>query len=184
MKGFLASPLVAALMDPALDSLARDPAQSVGPKAPEVGASSTSVLYPTASDALKAVHAGYHYWTGKLTEMSLQLSYAVIAANWVVFGSVDGILKSRWSKLSVALVVGNLGLSVAGARWLGELLRKRVLYAGNAERWEAEFKANSGTQSEWPSTQGMQRLSRVFREVRTWLSLAAGLFFLIALLSR
>jgi hypothetical protein len=78
--------------------------------------STTDSLYKSAHEALKVVHDDYLYWTGKLTDTSLQLGYAIIAANWAVFGSVDKILKNPWSKLSVALVIIGLDLSVAGAK--------------------------------------------------------------------
>lgn len=151
---------------------------------PVAGASVAVVLYETPNKALVAVREDYHYWSGKLTETSLQFSYAVIAANWAVFGSVDGILKNRWSKLSVALVVVGLGLGMAGAKWLSELHRKRIDYAAHAERWADEFRKNTGTQSAWPFTNRIERLGRIFRWAKTWLPLAAGLLFLVALLSR
>jgi hypothetical protein len=42
----------------------------------------------------------------------VQLSYAVLGANWAVFGAVDKILTNLYSKLSVLVVVLSLGLSV------------------------------------------------------------------------
>jgi hypothetical protein len=70
-----------------------------------VATSTNDVLYQNPNDALKAVREDYLYWTGKLTDTSWQLSYAIIAANWAVFGSVDKLLGNLWSKLSVSLVI-------------------------------------------------------------------------------
>lgn len=67
-----------------------------------VATSTNDVLYQNPNDALKAVREDYLYWTGKLTDTSWQLSYAIIAANWAVFGSVDKLLGNLWSKLSVS----------------------------------------------------------------------------------
>jgi hypothetical protein len=116
-----------------------------------------------------------------LTETSLQLSYGVIAANWATFG-VNGILGSFWSKLSVALVIVGLGLSVAGAKWMGELHRKRVDYASSASRWNAEFQAQSGQPGDWPFTKTIVVSGRALRAAKSWLSLSAGVSYVIALL--
>src|SRR5947209_1299855 len=65
----------------------------VAPSAP-VNAVVSGALYQSPGEALKAVREDYLYWTEKLTDTSLQLSYAVIAANWAVFGSVDKLLSN------------------------------------------------------------------------------------------
>src|SRR5687768_2629279 len=91
------------------------------PHAPLAATAPTAVLYASHSDALRAVRDDYLYWTGKLTDTSLQLSFAVIAANWATFGNIDQILGSWWAKFSLALVISSLGISVVGAKWMGEL---------------------------------------------------------------
>jgi hypothetical protein len=123
------------------------------------------------------------YWTGKLTDTSLQLSFAIIAANWAVFGSVAGVLASFWSKLSIALVIVALGFSLAAAKWMGELLRSRVGYAeSDLSRWASEFKATSGKCDPWPFTSAIDSLGWGMRATKTWLPLIAGISFLIALI--
>jgi len=61
-------------------------------------------LYKTPADAQKAVSGAYDYWRGNLTTSSLQMNYALIGANWIIFGSVNGILGSLWAKWSMLLV--------------------------------------------------------------------------------
>ena len=142
-------------------------------------------MYESPSEALKVVREDYLYWTGKLTDTSLQLSYAVIAANWAVFGSVDKLLSNFWSQLSMALVIFALLLSVFGAKWMGELHIKQVDHAeSDLSRWEAEFRVNAGKRDPWPFTKGIENLGRVMREVKVWLPLLAGIAFLIALAHR
>ena len=70
--------------------------QTPGTHAPSPARSAT--LYATPGDGLKAVRDDYLYWTGRLTDSSPQLSFAVIAANWAVFGSVQALLNSPWAK--------------------------------------------------------------------------------------
>lgn len=161
------------------------PSQPIGPTAPVAVISTTEGLYQSPADALKAVREDYLYWTGNLTDTSLQLSYAVLAANWAVFGSVNGILESFWSKLSVALVVVALGLSVWGAKWMGELHRQRIDYAeADAPRWKTEFSETAGKRDPWPFTSKIESLGRLTRNAKTWFPLGAGVSFIIALLSR
>jgi len=45
-------------------------------------------LYASASDGLKQVRDDFLYWTGRLTDSSFQLSFALIAGNWAAFGSL------------------------------------------------------------------------------------------------
>lgn len=148
------------------------------PSAPRAG-----TLYGNAGDGLKAVREDYLYWTGRLTDTSFQLSLAVIAANWAVFGSVPQLLDSTWAKTSLSLVVLSLGLSLLGAKCMGELHRKRIDYAAeDLDRWETECSRALGRRDPWPFTARIERLGRWMRELKTWLPVAAGAAFLTALL--
>jgi hypothetical protein len=144
--------------------------------------SKPKAYYESANEAVNAVHEGYSYWTGKLTDTSLQLSYAVIAANWAAFGSVDAILRSFWSKLSISLVVIGLGLSVMGAKFMGEWHRRRTEYAlSDPARWNTEFAASVRKYDSWPFTQKIEFWGRAMREAKTWLPVVAGFLFIVAL---
>lgn len=139
-------------------------------------------LYADASDGLKAVREDYLYWTGKLTDSSFELSVGLIAANWAVFGSVQKIVANVWAKSSIALVILILGISLVGAKAMGDLHRRRINYAGeNVDRWEKECAAALGHLGPWPFTNRIERLGRCLRETKTWLPLIAGGCFLVAL---
>jgi len=155
------------------------------PNEPVASLSTTGGLYATPNEALKAVREDFLYWTGRLTETSLQLSYALIAANWAVFGSVEKLLNNLWAKLSIILVVIGLGLSVAGAKWMSELHRERIDYAEtNESRWCREYERSRGERLPWPFTRKIEVGAQFLRGAKTWLPLAAGVSFFIALLSR
>ncbi len=159
--------------------------QPVGTNQPAGVTSTAQGLYQSSNEALKAVRDDYLYWTGRLTDTSIQLSYGVIAANWAVFGSAHEVLTSTWSKLSVGLVIVGLGLSLAGAKWAGELHKARIAYAeADGSRWKAQFEESSAKPDPWPFTQGIESLGRAMREAKTWLPLIAGVLFLIALVRR
>jgi hypothetical protein len=178
--------LLPLLLEGVVDTEAlKTPSNPAAPNAPLAGEVTTGALYESPGEALKAVREDYLYWTEKLTDTSLQLSYAVIAANWAVFGSVDKLLSNFWSKLSIGLVVCALLLSVFSAKWMGELHRSQVDHAeSDLARWDAEFNANAGKRVAWPFTNSIERLGRVTREMKAWLPLLSGVAFLIALLYR
>lgn len=137
-------------------------------------------LYSTPEEALKKVSSEFEYWTGKLTETSLQMCYAVIGANWVVFGSVGGILQSDWAKSSLLLVVVALGSNVIGAWMLSESLRKRVEYGeGNATKWTEEFEDAAGKDLPWPFTERIQNIGKYMRWIKAASALASGVCFIV-----
>lgn len=155
------------------------------PQSPIATKSTTAALYGTPRDALDAVRTDYLYWTGRVTDTSLQLSFAVIAANWAVFGSIDAVLGNVWAKLSIALVVCSLGVSLVAAHVLGVLHSRRIDYAeSDPDRWKREFDTTAGVRDPWPFTGAIESFGFWQRTAKTWLPVAAALLFLIALLSR
>jgi hypothetical protein len=138
-------------------------------------------LYENPQAALKSIRDDYFYWTGKVTESSFALSLAVIGANWAAFGSVDKVLNNLCAKISIAVVISSLAISLIGNWCLGEQLRKRVAYAeDNAERWQKQFTENAGKATPWPSTQTLDRLAYWFGLAKTFLPVIGGAFFLLA----
>jgi hypothetical protein len=155
------------------------------PNAPVAVKASAAALYDTPQAALKAVREDYLYWTGRVTDTSLQLSLAVIAANWAVFGTVDAILTSFWARLSMMLIVVGLGVSLIAASLMGTFHGRRIDYAeSDGDRWNAEFEATAGRRDPWPFTHTIEMLGSWQRLMKTWLPIAAGLAFLIALFRR
>ena len=156
--------------------------QSLPPAPQKPHGSPSGQLYSTPAEAAKAVLDDYHYWTGKLTDSSFELSVAVIAANWAVFASLDQLLANGWSKWSIGAVVFGLAVNLLGVKWLGELHRARIDYAeSDLTRWEKEFGQTAGQSDPWPSTPKILRVARALRECRTWLPLLGGALFIIAL---
>lgn len=155
------------------------------PQAPIAARTTTAALYESPRKALEAVRDDYLYWTGRVTDTSLQLSFAVIAANWAVFGSIDTILGNFWAKLSLALVIVGLGASLIAASVMGGLHARRVEYAeSDAGRWQQEFENTSGKRDPWPFTSTIESVGYWQRAAKTWLPVAAGLSFFVALLWR
>lgn len=142
--------------------------------APETG------LYASPDDALIKVSGEFEYWTAQLTDTSLQMCYALIGANWVVFGSVSGILKSNWSKWSMVLVLVALFCNVLGTLILSESLRRRVAYGeSDPARWAREYQEGMGKDVPWPFTYGIQNVGTWLRWIKVGLTLASGLCLIV-----
>jgi hypothetical protein len=151
---------------------------------PLESASRRATLYVDSSEGLKAVKEDFLYWTGRLTDSSFQLSLALIAANWAVFGSVAKILNNVWAKSSLGLVIISLAFNLVGAKWMADLHRRRINYAAeDPERWERDCSAAFGRLDPWPFTKGIDRLGGCLRAIKTWLPLLAGVLFLVALVT-
>jgi hypothetical protein len=144
----------------------------VNPTGPQ---NQTPGLFSSSSEALKKVCSEYEYWSGKLTETSLQMCYALIGANWVVFGSLNGILGNLWAKWSLLMVILALATNILGAWILSESLRKQVEY-GEADkvRWESEFDRFSAISCPWPFTDSIEKTGRWMRIMKATFTLVAG----------
>jgi hypothetical protein len=139
--------------------------------------------YPDPGAAQKDVQDDYEYWTGKLTDLSFQLSLAIIGANWAAFEKLDRILQNPWAKSSLSCVILGIAINLLGTKRLGELLRKRLKYAeADPGRWKREYVEAYGKAGHWPFTATTDGLARFLREIKTWFPLVAGLLFLIGLL--
>lgn len=138
--------------------------------------------YESAGAALTSVGEWFDRWTISLTERATELSYALIAANWAVFGSVDKIINSPWSKLSLISVVVLQAANLVLTRVIAGALRSQYAHAeADPSRWQEEFERAKTGCSAWPSTNQIDGSAALLRELKTWLPLAGGVFFCVAL---
>ena len=144
------------------------------------GDSGANGLYASPQEALKKVSSEYEYWSGKLTETSLQMCYAIIGANWAVFGTVTGISHNIWSKLSLGMVMVALGSNVVAALRLSEALKKQMDYGeGNTDEWAYQYERSVGKNVAWPFTDAIQNMGKNMRFVKGGFAIAGAIFFLI-----
>jgi hypothetical protein len=140
-------------------------------------------LYSTPAEATKAIQERFNYWTGKLNDISLQLSFAVIGANWAVFKTSDGAIRNGWSRLSIAIAIVGIGANLVATWWVGNELGRQADYAeSDLGRWESEYRSNTGKQTEWPYTGQMVAVAKRARLIRIWIPISAGCVLLIGLL--
>jgi len=137
-------------------------------------------VHETPQEALGRIGSAFDHWSGKLTETSLQMCYALIGANWVVFGSVDGILQSNWAKCSLLMVMLTLASNVIGSWCLSESLRRRFEWAeGNKLVWQQEFNDAVGKRVAFPFTSFHERAGFWMRQIKGTFPLLGGLLLII-----
>ncbi len=137
-------------------------------------------LYTDPQEALKAVVADYQYWTGHLTDASAQMSYGIIAANWIVFGSVSVILSSIWAKLSLLSVMLSLATSVIGTWLLCEGHRRQAEYGDcDPKRWKQEFMQFANTKNPWPFTPLIECIASWSRNLKAGFVLLGAAFLIV-----
>lgn len=135
-----------------------------------------------ARAALGSIGAEFSFWTSKLSDSSIQMCYALVGANWIVFGSVAGLVRSLWARASLFMVLLTLGVNLFLAWWASEMHRERYEYAeSDSERWESEFKAPD---KDWPATVCMVRVGYISRLVKLLLPLCAAVILLIGALRK
>ena len=138
-------------------------------------------LWPDASKAAEEVRTTYNHWRGKVTEGSLSLSLAIIAGNWAVFQQTGALLKNKWAIWSVLSALLTVALSLVGAWWLAWLAQRRCDHIEeNSQRWEDEFKANSGLVTPWPFTRLSIWVAEGLHQLRTWLPVLGGALLVAA----
>jgi hypothetical protein len=136
--------------------------------------------YESSTDALKEISGAFDYWSGQVTATSLQMCYGLIAANWVVFGSVGNILHSRYAIVSLFLVLLALTFNMLSAYGLAEYMRNRFGYAVyDRNRWEAEFQHEKIKPTTWPYAKWTEGASIATRAIKIILPLASGVCLII-----
>jgi hypothetical protein len=136
--------------------------------------------YKSSTDVLKELKTAFDYWSGQVTATSLQMCYGLIAANWLVFGSVGNILHSGYAVASLLLVMLALAFNMVSAYGLAEYMRSRFGYAvSDPDRWEAEFQQEKIKPTTWPYSNWTQGASIASRAIKIILPLASGVCLII-----
>jgi hypothetical protein len=137
-------------------------------------------VHESPRKALEKVSFYFEGRTKKLTETSVQMCYALIGANWVVFGSVGKILQSNYAKASLLFVMLTLGINVIGAWFMSESLRRRFEWAeGHDSEWNAEFNAAKGKRVAFPFSEMQESLPFWLRQVKGSFALISAVLLII-----
>ncbi len=137
-------------------------------------------IYASAEDALKELADSFNYWSGQVTTTSVQMCYAVIGANWVVFSSVGRILQNRWAISSLITVLVALTLNMISSLGFAEWMRRRFEKAdANRKNWEKEFESEAKKPGKWPYTAGIENAGIAMRYAKVLLPLVGGALLIV-----
>lgn len=110
-------------------------------------------------DAARELHVHFGDWSSGQAKYALQLTFALMAANWALHGTTTAILDNRWATWSMVAAIAYLAVFHGLMSWLVRLSRRQHRYAdADKRRWASEFAANAGAQSDWPYTPWMERV--------------------------
>ncbi len=142
-------------------------------------------FYDSPRKALEEVGGYYKGWSAKLTEASLQMCYALIGANWVVFGTVGHILESNFAKLSLLMVMLTLGINVIGAWILSESMRMRFDWAeGHCTEWQQQFDNAAGQRDPFPFTRFHESVGFWMRQIKAIFPLIGAILLIVGAIQK
>jgi len=154
--------------------------QSVGTQQSEQIASSRR--FADAGEAVKELYDGFNDWSATVSSYGIQMAYAVIAANWAVYGGAQAILENPWAKFSVAIVISFLGLNLFCTWLMTMCYAQRCSYADKDKtRWSKEFENEYTSSSAWPYTKFIEKLGDFIRLLKVWAPIVGGIVFILGL---
>jgi hypothetical protein len=158
-----------------------DPQSPINPAQNIAGGVAAAATYNSSRDALKEVGTAFDYWSGQVSSTSLQMCYALIAANWLIFGSIGKILSYKSAAWSLITVLATIAFNLVSSYALAEWLRCRFGHAeSDRKQWEKEYQEEKHKPSVWPYTKNIERASITIRAVRAFLPLIGGGLLIVA----
>lgn len=137
-------------------------------------------VHESPRKALEKVGFYFEGWTKILTDASLQMCYGLIGANWVVFGSVNNILRNNWAKFSLLMVLLTLGCNVVGSWLVSESLRRRFEWAeSHASEWRQKFNDAAGKRDAFPFTKFQESAPFWLRQIKASFPVISGLLLIL-----
>ena len=139
--------------------------------------------FSDAGEAANELLTGFNDWSACVSTYGMHMSYAVIAANWAVYGNAQAILRNPWAKYSVAIVIVFLGLNLFCTWLMTNLYAKQCDYANDDKnRWAEEFNNENTISSVWPYTIFIENLGDFIRHLKVWVPIVGGTVFILGLL--
>jgi hypothetical protein len=132
--------------------------------------------------AAQEVVSAFNDWSSMLTNRSIEASFAVIAANWAVYGSAAAILAKPFAKWSIIAVIVFLASNLLMEWLMCCLLFARSQYAErDHNQWQQEYDETKGTPDPWPYTEGIENLGHGLRVLKAFVPLIAAVLFIVSL---
>ena len=138
--------------------------------------------YKNSDEALERLHDDFNDWTSILTSYSVQLAYAIIAANWAVYGTAQKLINNLWARWSIIIVFLFLVANLIITRWIGLRLKNRYDYAeSDPENWKKEYEEKKDNPGAWPYTKKTEVLGTTLREIKVWSLVISAILFIVSL---
>lgn len=137
-----------------------------------------------AIKCIEKIDDAYNYWSGKISELSVVLSLALIAANWAVQGT-GGMSTHLLPRLSVLFALLTILFSLVLAERMAVFHDKQhEVYESDKVKWReaAENSLNSNNVNPWPFTRKIELLGFWGIKVKTYLPILSGIFFVITVI--
>jgi hypothetical protein len=136
--------------------------------------------FQQATDATKELHDHFNAWTTGLSGYALQVTFALIGANWALHGSQ--IFGDRWATLSITVAILYLAIRLAlyGAMVLVTWYRHRYADA-DKKRWSREFRENADKESPWPYSRWNDIIGATLHWLHVILPFACGVLLLVSI---
>lgn len=149
---------------------------------PEPAAEEAARRFKSAGNAASELHDHFGNWTAGLGKYGLQVTFALMAANWAVHGSNAALLQNPWAKWSMVTAVAYLALLLLS---MGTMVRESWLRREYADRdkarWAREFAATADGPSAWPYSAAMERLGNIMAVLHVLGPLVSGALLLISI---
>lgn len=152
------------------------------PPSQEPGEEEPARRFKSAAEATSELHDHFGSWTAGLGKYGLQVTFAVMAANWALYGSNAALLQNPWAKWSMVTAVAYLTLLLLSMGYMVWQSWARRQYADTDKaRWAREFKATADRPSAWPYSASMEHLGNVMAALHVLGPLLSGTLLLISI---
>jgi heme/copper-type cytochrome/quinol oxidase subunit 2 len=145
-----------------------------------LAASAAARRFQQPADATKELHDHFNAWTGGLSSYALQVTFALIGANWALHGSQ--IFDDRWATLSMTVAILYLAIRLVlyGAMVLVTWYRHRYADA-DKQRWAQEFHESADKESAWPYSRWNDIIGATLHWLHVILPLTCGVLLLVSI---
>lgn len=152
-------------------------------EAPARGEYMDTSNFSSVGEGSKRLQDDFNAWSEMLTTRSIELSFAIIAANWAVHGNENNILNNFFAKWSILIIFVFLGVNLMFTWLLSERLFARHDYAEkNHESWKKEFENYKKEKNPiWPYTHFIEGSPKYLRHLKFLLPLLSASFFIKSL---
>ena len=142
----------------------------------------SAVRFANAGEATKELVEAFNAWSSILTKRSIEVAFAVIAANWAVYGGTREIITNLWARWSVVVALLFLGYNLVATWLMARRHWDRIeLAESDHDSWKEACEQTAGTNDPWPYTKKIESLGHTMRSVKAFAPVVGAALFLLSL---